>query len=379
MIINKQMHECEAGSSGRSVTLMITHKCNLRCSYCYERHDSDKEMSVDLAKRIILDEFEYVKKSSKISELIFDFIGGEPLLNFNCIKNVSEWIFQKEYNVNYMLYATTNGTLLNENMKQWFTDNREKFYLGLSLDGECSSHEINRKGSYNKIDINFFKNTWPDQHVKMTLSKETVGSLFQNIKFLIENGMKVQFNPAYGVDWNDDDADKYERELEKLSDYLLDKNIDPPDVLNIDFSRICNSSNNIEKFCGTGTNMITYDVDGRSYPCHMFTPIVIGDGRYDEISKIDFNDENNLVDKDCISCPIVKLCPTCYGFNYRYRGYVNKRDKFFCIMVKRQIKTAFSYQYKKILSSCSDINKKNVKNIKIITRTYDIINSYLGI
>lgn len=79
----------------RCCTLMITRRCNLNCSYCYESHkshDVSHDMTFETAKRLLLAEFSLVKASRDFDEIEIDFMGGEPLMNFDLIKKVVEWI-----------------------------------------------------------------------------------------------------------------------------------------------------------------------------------------------------------------------------------------------------------------------------------------------
>ena len=72
----------------RVCMLIITHECNLNCSYCYERFKGPGRMTVETAKEIILREIALVKESSHFSEIEVDFMGGEPFINFGLIKEI---------------------------------------------------------------------------------------------------------------------------------------------------------------------------------------------------------------------------------------------------------------------------------------------------
>ncbi|MBQ6328244.1 MAG: 4Fe-4S cluster-binding domain-containing protein, partial [Kiritimatiellae bacterium] len=62
----------------RNCTLVVTHRCNLRCSYCYEARKDSRSMSEDTALRVMEREFALAASSSDVDELLFDFLGGEP-------------------------------------------------------------------------------------------------------------------------------------------------------------------------------------------------------------------------------------------------------------------------------------------------------------
>ena len=97
------------------------------------------------------------------------------------IKKVYDYTLAKYSNESFIFYATTNGALLNDEMKSWFSAHKDTFVLGLSLDGTPDTHNYNRSNSYDKIDIDFFKNTWPIQGVKMTISEYTLKDLADNV------------------------------------------------------------------------------------------------------------------------------------------------------------------------------------------------------
>ena len=110
--------ENENSERRRICMLMITHACNLNCSYCYESHKSNSAMTIEQAKRIITYEAEMVANSSEYDELQIDFMGGEPLMNFTLIKDIVEWLETGVISVPWICFATTNATLLDD--KIWY-------------------------------------------------------------------------------------------------------------------------------------------------------------------------------------------------------------------------------------------------------------------
>ena len=118
------------------------------------------------------------------------FIGGEPLIEFDLLKQIFSYVSSKYNDVEHIFYATTNGTLLNSEMKEWFSAHRNCFVLGLSLDGAKETHDVNRSGSFDSIDFDFFLKNWPEQGVKMTLSEYSLPRLAENIKFIHGLGFK---------------------------------------------------------------------------------------------------------------------------------------------------------------------------------------------
>ena len=114
----------EGSTRKRTCMLIVTHACNLNCSYCYEAHKQNAYTDVDLAKRIILQESHFVSESKSFEELEIDFMGGEPLMNFPLIKEIVEWLETGVIDIPWVCFATTNGTLLTDKIKAWLREHK---------------------------------------------------------------------------------------------------------------------------------------------------------------------------------------------------------------------------------------------------------------
>lgn len=135
-----------------TLTLQVTQQCNLRCEYCVysgqykNREHSNKWMDFKTAKQCI----DYVIDHSVDSEeLHFSFYGGEPLLNFTLIKQCVEYIKQAIVGRKVIYNITTNGTLLTDEILEFFE--KENFLVMISLDGDKDSHNKNRKFATNNM------------------------------------------------------------------------------------------------------------------------------------------------------------------------------------------------------------------------------------
>ena len=78
--------------------------------------------------------------------------------------------------------------------------------------------------------------------------------------------------------------------------------------------------------------MATYDIDGKKYGCHMFTPIVLGHKALLS-GGVDWEALESVADEYCKNCVLRSFCPTCTGFNYKSRGHIAVRDKSWCPIV----------------------------------------------
>ncbi len=315
------------------VQLTVTQRCNLNCIYCYEDHKSKKTMPLAVAQEALLRHFDMPGAHREVQ---IDFFGGEPFLEFDLIKEICNWTWDKQWPKPYFFFATSNGTLIHGATQAWLTKYKDKFLVGLSLDGTREMHNSNRSKSFDMIDWKFFLKTWPKQPVKMTISTKTLPSLYEGIKFLHELGFAIEGNLAYGLDWSDRrNIDSLSTQLERLiSYYVTNPSIEPCRILSMDISRIVTSSMpRAKKLCGVGTNMVAVDVDGQEYPCHLFEPLALGDGAV-KSAEVDFKNPRLFHDKRCDGCALLPICPTCYGINFRENGSAAARNKAICTLTR---------------------------------------------
>lgn len=347
----------------RTCMLMVTHACNLNCTYCYERFKDDGMMSFETAQQAILKEIDFVKKSDKFDELEIDFMGGEPFMNFPLIKQVVEWLESFDVGIPYITFATSNGTLITEKMKPWLEAHKNRFCVGLSYDGDDAMQATNRKTS--PIGIYWFIRTWPEQGVRITISKETLPTLAHGVLSLQRRGCKCTAALAQGVDWSDEDAQVYARELRTLSDtYLNNFTLTPIEPLLTRPLYEIGTGKPQKKFCGSGGGMVTYDIDGCVYPCHMFTPLVLGKAKACELADCSICDSEAIEDPDCKGCSYVSWCPTCYGFNYCLRGDVRRRDHAWCKMIDVQVRASCEFQIKYYHKRLHEIGQSDARQVR---------------
>ena len=360
--------------------LMVTHSCNLNCSYCYEKFKSDINMDVDLAKSIISKEAQCVLNSSQFEEMQVDFMGGEPLVNFSLIKEIVEWLETGAIPVPWICFASTNGTLLTEERKEWFRKHKTSICLGTSYDGTESMQQKNRKSKQNSIDLAFMHELWPLQPFKMTVSKETLPNLAEGYIEMQRNGYPVEVSLAQGVEWSIDDARLYKEQLTLLMNASLnDSSIKPMNRLTrlLSIRDTYSESEGLSKYCGTGTGMITYDVDGQTYGCHLFSPIVLGKERAEISKAIDWNDPLIMSHPVCNRCLLRCWCSTCCGYNYKDRGAVNKRDMHWCGMLLAEAFVACEYQLS-LLSSKTELSSVEAEHAKAILCAYNVLQGFDG-
>ena len=320
-------------------TLCLTHNCNLNCIYCYQTHDTQKHMSFETAKKCIDWIFSNIPKDFEGVEL--DFIGGEPLLEFDLIKQIFTYVKSTYPKEKCIFYATTNGTVLTDEMKKWYTERKGCCVLGLSLDGKKETQDYNRSNSFDKIDLDFFLKNWPWQGVKMTLSEFSLDHLAENIIFCHELG----FSEVGGVnlfegtfDWSDEKwIQKLVPQLKTLVDYYVEHDDTEVNQMLNRHLEACEYSDRKEKrrWCGIGGGAVFFDVDGRKLPCTFCTPMTFDEKTLTEICNHDFSKVDDFIDDECYNnCYIYPTCPHCAGANYMTQRTFKTRDKSKCRIQK---------------------------------------------
>ena len=349
----------------KTVTLTLTQACNLDCIYCYENHKSTQMMSLETAKRIVDDE---LLVEDGYEEVEFDLFGGEPFLNFELIKEITDYIIHYDTNKKIVIFIVTNGTLVHGDVQTWLLQNKQYVVCGLSLDGTKEMTDINRSNCFDSIDLDFFKNTYPFQTVKMTVSPETLPMLADGVIYLHEVGFIPSANLAYNIDWsNQDNVSILERELMKLIDYYLSHpDIEATSLLDTDISQAYDSKNIMVPYCGAGKSMRSYDVDGEGYPCQFFMPLSVGLEKAKVAQKMSFHVDyipESLWDKKCKDCVIKSLCPTCLGANYASSGNMFYHEDNYCKLTKITMLARSYFKAKRL--ECGQLNLSEQEKAKL--------------
>lgn len=346
-------------------TICVTHNCNLDCVYCYQNHDTNNRMNFETAKKCLDYIFENIPDYA-VDGVELGFIGGEPLLEFELIKQMYDYSHNKYPDIEQIFYATTNGTVLTDDMKKWFSDHRDDFILGLSLDGDRESHNMNRSNSFDKIDTSFFLKNWPNQGVKMTLSTYSLSHLAENIKFIYSLGFKSirGVNLAEGdFEWTNE---KYLRMLipqlsELVEFYLENEEINLDQLFDKQIEQCEAKERQKKKWCGIGTGCPFFDVDGKRYPCSFITPMTYSQEELTAILSTDFEKDELFIDDDCFeNCYLYPICPTCSGANYLKNKTFKTRDKSHCEIQKLISLFVADLQAKKIVKNPKIYDDKTV-------------------
>ncbi|MCM1141902.1 MAG: radical SAM protein [Muribaculum sp.] len=333
-------------SYSRKICIATNYSCNLNCIYCFEKNRNESEFNVDEAFAILMSELhESTPKGTKIK-----LHGGEPFMVFPKIKELCERLWAADISESFHIHLTTNGTLVHGEIQSWLYEKRNLISVKLSLDGDRLSNEINRPGSFDKIDLPFFLKCWPDIRISMTISPQTIPYLSRNLKFLHENGFKdIVSHFALLKNWNDYSLTKelYEQ-LDIMADYYLkNKEIQPCYLFRGDISLTLTQNKSV--FSCLSANCKAYDYKTKKYyPCYMYFPSMAGEKISRELAELYSVAPQINNDERCINCPFINLCPTCHVENFISRGDFSLRDMSLCKYRKIVFAKLFKYEYERI-------------------------------
>ncbi len=300
------------------VTFWVSDTCNLECKYCYVKKDKlNEKMSLSTAKEAVKYTISKFDKSND-NRLLVGFHGGEPLLNIDIIKYIINELNEKyqAQNKEIIYGMTTNGTLIDDNNMEYIVKNIPE--LSISIDGTAETHNKMRP----------FKNGLPTHHIvikkaiqlktyipnlriRMTFDSTTIGTLYEDVKYLIDRGFKFVVPAPNNFDdgWNENHMKILKAQLIKIKNLLQDsyyKN-KQTEVSMLDGSYVKKGK------CLGGVTSFHISVDGYIYPCIL----TVGDKRFSighvktgiEEKKIDkILNLSDLENKVCIGCALYEYC-----------------------------------------------------------------------
>jgi uncharacterized protein len=254
-----------------NVTLVLSEKCNLNCSYCFEGIKSDPRV---LAFNKAIERLIKLPDNTGI-----EFYGGEPLLQIPLIKQIMDWI--KQNGRIFKFSMTTNGQIIPGDV--FIDDYLSHFeHIRLSIDGPEEVHDRNRgKGSFKKA-INFLKKLNSTGYNKIylnpTFTRENLPYLFISAKcfFNLQKnyGMPRQgfsINIGDRLTWSDEDFIQYEEQLHLILDWY--GTLSEIDKENFRLSCLENARKKESNFghyfmaCTAGIDHYSISPSGKIFPC----------------------------------------------------------------------------------------------------------------
>lgn len=286
------------------LTLIITERCNLRCSYCFCDKTRGGEMTAKKAVEIIT----RTALENEESTICVLFFGGEPMLNFDCIRRSVAALETTPFAPRLRYKIVSNGTLLTAEIKRWLLENRSRVELAVSLDGDAATQELHRHGSFDRIDREFLREL-RNVEIKMVTMPDTLESLADNAIGFAREGFSVQCELAEGVAWEEEHCTTYGRQLQRIIEFqLANPELYPTALLATAFDLIELPDEQITR-CKPGVTSSAYDTDGNRYDCQRCTPYY-NNGTWSIPAATPLASYRELT-PGCPTCPARNLCNAC--------------------------------------------------------------------
>ena len=349
----------------KALCLHVAHTCNLNCSYCFasqgKYHGDRALMSFEVGKQAL--DF-LVAHSGKRRNLEVDFFGGEPLMNWDVVKQLVEYgrSLEKPNNKKFRFTLTTNGILLNDEILEFV--NKEMGNIVLSIDGR---KEINDKmrpfrggqGSYDIIVPKFQKvaesRDQMNYYVRGTFTHNNL-DFSKDVLHLADLGFKqISVEPVVAQPTDDyaireEDIPILKEEYDKLAVEMIKRKKEGKAFNFFHFMIDLQGGPCVAKRlsgCGSGTEYLAVTPWGDLYPCHQF----VGNEKFlmgnvdTGVVRDDIRDEFkccNVYAKDkCKKCFAKFYCSGgCAANSYNFHGNINDAYDIGCELQRKRIECA---------------------------------------
>lgn len=347
-----------------ALCLILASDCNLRCKYCFADGGSyslkRKKMAPEIAAKSVDILFE---NSGRRRVVALSFFGGEPLMNFETLQYCVEYseMLCKKYDKRISYNLTTNATLLNAEMMDFFI--KHDFSYIISLDGSKEENDKfrvkpNGTGTYDSVVAKLNEFIMHNQQVKdkvtirATFTSETK-NISQSLYHLKELGFKnISIEPCFSKNGDfqlcDANLNKIKDEYNRVAEQYL-VSLQKGDKFSFFhmhqlFFQVAEGTKRTAQ-CGAGSGYLTIDPDGNIYPCHR----LVGDSRYAMGSVISKKLDRNVrkifqlasvsSKTECESCWAKYICGGgCHATAIKFNDNILKPFNIECELMKHRIK-----------------------------------------
>ena len=335
----------------KALCMHIAHTCNLNCSYCFasqgKYHGERALMSFEVGKRAL--DF-LIENSGTRRNLEVDFFGGEPLMNFDVVKQLVEYArsIEKEHGKNFRFTLTTNGVLIDDDV----------------LDGRKEIHDRYRvdyagNGSWDKIVPKFQKlveaRGGKNYYMRGTFTHANPDFL-KDIQQMLDLGFTelsmepVVCAPGEPSELTAEDMPVVMDQYEKLAELMLSRDKEGEPFTFYHYMIDLTGGPCIYKRisgCGSGTEYMAVTPTGELYPCHQFVgeeKFRLGDiwnGVTNTAIQNEFAECNVYSREECRTCWARLYCSGgCAANAYHSTGSVKGVYKYGCELFKKRMECA---------------------------------------
>ena len=359
----------------KALCLHVAHTCNLNCAYCFasqgKYHGERAVMSFEVGKRAL--DF-LIENSGTRRNLEVDFFGGEPLMNFDVVKQLVEYArsIEKQHNKNFRFTLTTNGLQIDDDVIEFA--NKECSNVVLSLDGRKEIHDryrvdYNGKGSWDRIVPKFQKlveaRSGKNYYMRGTFTHANPDFL-NDIKQMLDLGFTelsmepVVCAPGDPSELTKDDLPIVLEQYEKLAQLMIERKKEGKPFTFYHYMLDLTDGPCIYKRisgCGSGTEYMAVTPWGDLYPCHQF----VGDEKFrlgniwKGVTNKEIQNEfaacNVYAHPECKDCWARLYCSGgCAANAYHSTGSVTGVYEYGCTLFKKRMECAIMLAVKDKLS-----------------------------
>ena len=359
----------DRGPVVKALCLHVAHDCNLKCKYCFaeegEYHGRRSLMSVEVGKAAI--DF-IIANSQARKNLEIDFFGGEPLMNFDVVKEIVRYGREQEkiHGKNFRFTITTNGMLLNDEIQEFINENMHNVVL--SLDGRKEVNDAMRpraggQGSYDVIVPKFQKlaqsRGQKDYYVRGTYTHKNL-DFSQDVLHIADLGFQqVSVEPVVAEDSMDyalkeEDLPILYEQYEKLAEEMIRRKKEGRGFQFFHFNVDLSGGPCVYKRlsgCGSGTEYLAVTPEGDLYPCHQFVGMegfkmgTVYEGVTNQEMRDEFAACNVYAKPECKACWAKFYCSGgCAANAYQYGGSLLSCYKLGCDLQRKRLECAIMMQ-----------------------------------
>ena len=349
----------------KALCLHIAHDCNLACRYCFaeegEYHGRRALMSFEVGKQAL--DF-LIANSGNRRNLEVDFFGGEPLMNWQVVKDLVKYgrEQEKKHGKNFRFTLTTNGVLLDDEVMEFC--NREMANVVLSIDGRKEVHDFMRpfrkgKGSYDLIVPKFRKfaesRTQDRYYVRGTFTRHNL-DFAKDVLHLADLGFKqISVEPVVALPeeeyaLREEDIPQICEEYDRLAAEMIKRHREGKEFNFFHFMIDLTGGPCVYKRlsgCGSGTEYLAVTPWGDFYPCHQFVgeeAFLMGnvfDGLKASELQEEFKGCNVYAKEKCRNCFAKFYCSGgCAANAYKFHGSINDAYDVGCELQRKRIECA---------------------------------------
>lgn len=360
----------------KAMCLHIAHDCNLRCGYCFASQGDFQGTRSLMPLEVGQKALRYlVDNSGNRRNLEVDFFGGEPLMNFDVVRQLVEYgrSLETEYDKHFRFTLTTNGVLLDDEIIAFCNTHMDNVVL--SLDGRKDVNDrmrptVNGKGSYDLI-VPRFQELVRERGNKSYFIRGTFTKLnmkfAEDVKHYVELGFKstsmepVVSEPGLPYTLEETDLPVIFSQYDQLAEDLIDKHGTPEAFeffhFNIDLTQGPCLIKRVSG-CGAGSEYTAVTPEGDLYPCHQFvgnTDFRMGsvlDGTYDTTMGTRFRNAHVYNKPACRECWARFYCSGgCHANAYNFNNDISIPYALGCEMERKRLELAIYIQARLLMEA----------------------------